>query len=67
MNIKTQKIVARNLKAGDLFSKEGELYWNNIAGKKNIAEKLYVRTEVPADNADDADSEVYKITIQKDD
>ena len=56
---------ARNIKPGDLFSTAGPVYWRLMDNKPSIGEKVYIRTNTPADAADDADEEVYKIEIIK--
>jgi hypothetical protein len=62
LKFKCEKVKGRDLKPGDLFSTVGDLYWNLGRDPETIGEKVYIRTEAPPE-ADDLDSEVYRITI----
>ena len=63
MKIKCERVSARELKPGDLFSTAGQPYWDTIDTRLSVGEKVYIRTNTPADAAGDADVEVYRITI----
>ena len=56
-------IKGRELKPGDLFSTAGPNYWNLALDKGSIGERVYVRTNTPADMTLDADEDIYRITI----
>lgn len=62
MKIKATPIKGSDLKPGDLFSTAPQAYWDNIPG--SIGERVYIRTDSPAEWAPDFDSYVYKITIE---
>jgi len=64
MKYKAIKTKAKDLKAGDLFSNIGQIYWNkeNIKAHKSIAEKVYIRTEEPCPENQEEDI-IYKIEI----
>ena len=66
MKIIATKIKAKELKAGDLFSNVGQLYWNNsnIKAHQSIGEKVYIRTEEPCPE-DQEEEEIYRIEIEK--
>lgn len=57
-------IVAADLQPGDLFSSYPQEYWDNIDNMGSIGERVYIRTNAPAEQATDANSAVFKITIQ---
>ena len=67
MEIKTIECKGKELKAGDLFSTAGSLYWDKYKIKKSIGEKVYIRTGQPLDDDDLENREVvlYKIIIVK--
>ena len=69
MKIKATKIIAKDLQPGDLFSTEGPTYWDRYdwSTKKvgSIGERVYIRTGAPAYWAEDCNTEVYKIEIEK--
>ena len=64
MKVVAVKCRGRELKPGDLFSTAGPEYWGCVAERRSIGEKVYIRTETPSSNAQDADSFVYRITIE---
>jgi hypothetical protein len=64
VNIKTNKIIAKDLQPGDIFSTAGPEYWQSALMKASIGELVYIRTFVSALNADDHDIAVYKIEIE---
>lgn len=63
MTITATRCKARDLKPGDLFSIVGPHYWERIDMMESIGERVYIRTNTPADYADDEDQYVYRITI----
>ena len=65
MKVIAEKVVAKELEPGDLFSAAGPEYWNNIDGKLSVGEKAYIRTNTPSLEAVDADSYVYRLAIVK--
>lgn len=67
MKVRAEKIVARDLQPGDLFSTAGPDYWDRIADREqmSVGERVYIRTNAPTILAPDGDIEVYKITIIK--
>jgi len=64
MKINCTPIKGKDLKPGDLFSTVGSIYWDNIKENKSIGEKVYIRTEIPYENASDFDITVYKLEIE---
>ena len=64
--IKVEPVIARDLKPGDLFSTEGNRYWNLAMDHGSCGECVYIRTNTGADRFPDADSTVYRITIEVD-
>lgn len=61
MKIHAVKRLAKDLKAGSLFSTASQDYWNNT-DPLAIAEKVYIRTEAPCPK-DQENDEVYEITV----
>lgn len=64
--IKCEQVCAADLQPGDLFSVVGDEYWSralDIGFNGSIGERVYVRTHVSADHADDAHSMIYRLTI----
>ncbi len=57
------QITARDLLPGDLFSNIGPEYWAVALSSGSVGERVYIRTNEPADDFPNADSLVYKITI----
>lgn len=66
MRIKATKVTGADLKPGDLFSTATPEYWDNIDDNHSIGERVYIRTNEPADSADDAALPIYRITIERD-
>ncbi len=64
MKIKATPIKGQDLKPGDLFSTAGQDYWDN-PDPGSVGEKVYIRTNNPAEWYPDFGSYVYKITIEK--
>lgn len=65
LRFRCEKVKGRDLKPGDLFSTHGDSYWNKNRDPEAIGEKVYIRTEAPASFAGDADTDVYRITIER--
>jgi hypothetical protein len=63
--IKAERIVASDLRPGDLFSTIGSDYWDDAIMGPSIGEKVFVRTHTPPDRAPDSDLMVYRLTIEK--
>ncbi len=63
VTVTAERIIAKKLKPGDLFSIYGPEYWDNALDRGSIGEAVYLRTHEPAESAGDADTMVYKITI----
>lgn len=63
--ILAEPVLAEDLQPGDLFSTRGPAYWDRISFIGSIGEAVYIRTEEPATSAPDAESLVFRITIQK--
>lgn len=59
-------VKGRDLKAGDLFSTLGPIYWRTAMDRGSVGERVYIRTHAPADDFVDADSIVFRITITED-
>ena len=64
MKIKAEKIKAKDLKPGDLFSTEGQGYWDTIDNNLSVGERVYIRTNSPTPLGQ-GDDEVYRITIER--
>lgn len=64
MKITATKTKAKDLEAGDLFSTANQTYWDSSKNNLSVGEKVYIRTETPTP-ADQAEEEIYKITIEK--
>ena len=58
-------IKGRDLKPGDLFSTADQDYWDRHHLNYSVGERVYIRTDAPADLFDDRDETVYKIKITK--
>ena len=58
-------IQAHLLQPGDLFSTVGPDYWSDALDKGSCGERVYIRTHVNQEWFDDADSTVYRITVEK--
>lgn len=52
-----------DLMPGDLFSTAPQSYWDTIASQYSIGERVYIRTDTPAESAPDLEATVYRITI----
>lgn len=76
MKVIATKVKAEELKPGDLFSTMGQRYWNTAArgdgeasvrrGLYSVGESVYIRTDTPCPK-EQADNEVYRITIERGD
>ena len=64
VKIKAEEILGRELKPGDLFSTVGSSHWNMAMEFGSIGERVYIRTNVPADRAPDPGEKIYRITIE---
>lgn len=64
VSIKATPIIARDLQPGDLFSTANQRYWDRSMSDKGVGEGIYVRTNLPTNNADDADTPLFKLEIQ---
>lgn len=62
MKVTATKVKAKELKAGDLFSTAGQLYWDNCKNNHSIGEKVYIRTGEPAP-VKQRENYIYRITI----
>lgn len=64
MRIKAYKVKCSELKPGDLFSTQGEKYWEHPLrdGDNPVGQKVYIRTEVPCPETE-ANEDIYKIKI----
>lgn len=65
MKIVAVKCSGRELKPGDLFSTVGPEYWDHVADRRSIGEKVWIRTDTPAGDAPDEDILVYRIIIEQ--
>lgn len=63
MKIVATLVKAHELKPGDLFSTESQVYWDHF-DPAALGQKVYIRTEAPTP-AGQADEEIYKITIKE--
>jgi hypothetical protein len=62
--IKAERVRARDLLPGELFSSSAPEYWEKMAlTHGSCGEKVYVRTNIPADMFGDADELVTRVTI----
>ena len=66
MKIVAVRCSGRNLKPGNLFSTVGPEYWDHIADRRSIGEKVWIRTDTPASDAPDEDILVYRIIVSQD-
>ena len=64
LKVKAEKIEAIHLEAGDLYSLEGQDYWNEVsaAGLADFGMPLFMRTEAPV-TAEMKDKTIYRIKI----
>jgi len=63
-----RRVIATPVRAGDLlpgelFSAVGPVHWEDALNTRSVGEKCYIRTNTPADAADDADVIVYRLAI----
>ena len=65
VKVKCEKVKASDLEPGDLFSTLGSEYWDGAMDAGSIGERVFVRTMVPASAAPDADTTIYRLTIEK--
>lgn len=65
MKIKATKCKGLELKPGDLFSTVGPEYWDHFTERDSIGERVYIRTNTPASNANDCNTDVYLIEVVK--
>ena len=65
VKITAELVTARDLQPGELFSIAGPSYWNTAMSKDSIGECVYVRTNADPNHASDANSTVYRITIER--
>lgn len=59
------EVPAKDLQPGDLFSIAPQEYWDRVMDGRGVGEVVYVRTNLPCSTADDVDTMVFKITIEK--
>ena len=64
----TVKIVAKlttahDLQPGELFSAAGPSYWDAAMDSGSVGERVFIRTNTPANRAPDANDTIYRITI----
>lgn len=64
MKIKAIRIQGKDLKAGDLYSMMGQLYWDRLRDPKAVAEKILLRIEKSLLKEDEG-AYVYKLIINK--
>jgi hypothetical protein len=65
IRINAVPVLGRDLRPGELFSTAGPEYWDGFPIFQSIGERVYIRTASPADEAPDADEEVYRIEIRE--
>jgi len=58
------KVLGRDLKPGELFSTVGPQYWDVAMNRGSVGERVYIRTNTPAELYDDLDEVVFRITIE---
>ncbi len=63
MTVKATLCKGRDLKPGDLFSTVPQEYWSLIDWRGSVGERVYIRTNTPADRFPDADEEIYRIEV----
>lgn len=61
MRVTATPIKASQLQAGDLFSSQGQAYWDS-RDPSNPGEKLYLKTEAPVGST----SIVYRVVVTSD-
>jgi len=65
MRIKAERVLARDLQPGDLFSVAPQEYWDHAMQSGSCGEKVYIRMTADADDFPDADTVVYRIAIER--
>jgi len=65
MRIKAERVLARDLQPGDLFSVATQEYWDHAMQSGSCGEKVYIRMTADADDFPDADTVVYRIAIER--
>lgn len=63
VTISCTPVQGKDLKPGDLFSSMGSIYWKGAMDRGSVGERVYIRTNVPADNFVDSEDVVYRIEI----
>lgn len=66
VRIQATRIQGRDLKPGDLFSTVGTDYWNQFETRDSVGERVYIRTNAPANMFPDANEFVYRIKVIQD-
>jgi hypothetical protein len=61
--VDAEPVLARELRAGDLFSTAGPSYWRQTP-LGALGERVYIRTHEPCP-AEQADELVYRLTIRR--
>lgn len=64
MEIKAIPTKAENLEPGDLFSFEGQEFWDDMADTNEVGKILFVRTETQTP-VGEKQKELYRIEIEK--
>ena len=64
MRIKATEVLAKDLKPGDLFSTEGQSYWDRHRLKLSVGERVYIRTENECPQ-DQEEERIYRIEIER--
>ena len=64
MRIKAQLVKGKDLKPGDLFSIQGDSYWQHL-NPLGVGEKVYIRTDTPCP-LNQREMELYRIIIETD-
>lgn len=58
---RAERVLAEDLRPGDLFSNLGQHYWKNAGS--GVGEKVYIRTDTPVAEAD-IGIDIFRITIE---
>ena len=61
--VKLTAVLGKELNPGDLFTTYGPGYWSRCLDKGSIGEAVYIRTNIPSDQAPDPDEKVYRLEI----
>lgn len=64
VKVLVKEILAKDLRPGDLFTVMPQDYWDFAMNLKGVGEAIYVRTNMTADAADDADAMVFRVLIE---